>query len=340
MDYNIPPPIVQVTRGSIVESTHRAHICVADSDGRILLAQGNLNHVAYLRSSAKPFQTGAMIVAGTANRYKLTGKQLALISGSHSGETIHTETVVKILAKGGIKPEALQCGIHPPFDAEARKQLRESGIKPTALHHNCSGKHAGMLLTTKHYGESLEDYLDQGNKIQQGIIEFISSVADIPAHKIIIGLDGCSAPVHGMPLYNGALAYARLIHPDGLPDDTANALKTVAEAMRVYPEMVAANQNRICTELIRTGKPFNMIAKAGAEGYYAVGWIDPDSQKGIGMTIKVEDGSQRGRSPLVIALLQRFKVLPDVLPENLIPFAAHKLTNHRGLKVGEVRVNM
>jgi L-asparaginase II len=311
-----------------------------DTSGRIRVSFGDYRHKAFLRSSAKPLQAVSVILSGAAEVYQLGERELALISGSHGGESFHVETVLSILAKAGLDQSALQCGIHPPLDASASRDLASSKQKPTALHHNCSGKHAGMLLTAKHLGLDIDNYLDPAHGVQQRIVELIASVSDLPVSKVHIGIDGCSAPVHAIPLKNAALAYARMINTDHLGSDVASAFKTIANSMRSYPEMVAANQDRLCTELMRVGLDHELTVKAGAEGYYAAAWRDSESGEGVGMALKIEDGAQRGRDPLVIKLLQLLGVLSDPLPERLEQFAERPLLNFAQIEVGDIRVRL
>jgi len=336
----VPPALIEVTRGEQVESSHRAHVCVMDSSGKKLFSLGDPRHRAFLRSSAKPLQAAAVILSGAAEAFELTDRELAVISGSHGGEDIHVKIVRSILKKADLDQDALQCGIHFPLDASVRSKLQKSKQKPSPLHHNCSGKHAGMLLTAKHFGKDIDNYLDKAHPVQQQIIRLIARASDVPTSEVGIGIDGCSAPVHSIPLQNAALAYARMIDRNYVSDYLAGAFKTITDSMRSFPELVAANQDRLCTELIRAGMDFELIAKAGAEGYYATAWRDPESGKGIGMTLKVEDGSQRGRDPLVVKLLRLFSVLPDVLPESLKQFAERPITNHTGTDVGTIRVRV
>ena len=333
---DVPPAVVEIRRGGLVESVHRAHACVVGSDGRLWLTIGDSNHVAYLRSSAKPLQAAAMIRMGLTAAYALERHEIAIICGSHGGESIHVETVQALLAKAGLDVKALQCGVQSPLDASVRRDLQGDGFEPTPLHHNCSGKHAGMLLTARLLNLDLAEYLDPASQVQQGITAFIGEVSAYNPGSIVIGRDGCSAPVHALPMRNAALAFARLVEPTGLTDAAASAMQTAARAMRAHPEMVAASRDRICTELIRAGGEFDLTAKGGAEGYYAVAWRDRESGLGMGLTVKVEDGAQRARDPLVLTLLQEFGVLPEPLPATLQQFSAKSIENFAGKVTGEV----
>ena len=333
-----PPVVVEIRRGDIVESTHRACACVVRSDNKLLMTLGDHNRMALLRSSAKPLQAAAMIKTGLIVEYNLNMSEIAIICGSHGGEPIHVDTVQALLAKADLGEDVLRCGTHPPLDASARRDLNDLGIPPTPLHHNCSGKHAGMLLTARMLGVDLKDYLDPDSEVQRGITSFIGEISEIEPYLIKLALDGCSAPVHALPMRSAALAFARLAEPYGLSAAASDALNSAAGAMRIHPEMVAASQDRICTELIRAGGEYELVAKGGAEGYYAVGWRDQESGLGIGLTVKVEDGAQRARDPLVIAILQKFNVLSEMLPDTLVKFSAQPIKNFGGWMVGEVKV--
>ena len=332
------PPAVIFTRGGRIESLHRAHACIATSEGEVVFALGDPDYSAFLRSSSKPLQALNAVLTGAVDKYGITPRELAVIAGSHGGESIHIEAVVSILSKAGLTPDHLQCGIQQPLDSEMQKTLAEAGEQPTVLHHNCSGKHTGMLIAAKYLGLSPEDYLNTEHPVQREITGVLARMAGVEAGEIANGIDGCSAPVHALPMRAAARAFARMVQPEGLPSDLKRVSDRVVEAMRAHPEMVAASRGRICTELIRNISNNKFIAKAGAEGYYAAGWVEPKSGKGIGLAMKIEDGAQRARDPLLIALLQRSRILPDELPPALIPFAAGPILNFKGLIVGDIVV--
>ena len=327
-------------RNGIVESQHRAHVCVVNSSGQILFSLGDPDYITFLRSSAKPLQALAVVISGAAQRFNLSSKEIAIISGSHGGEQIHLETVCSILAKAGLSPSQLQCGAHPPLDSAAKEALRQTGERPASLHHNCSGKHAGMMATAVHLGLPIADYLRLEGKVQQNISHVIAAFADVKPGEIVYGIDGCSAPVHGLPMKAAAFAFARLMEPVDLPDDYTSAAVTVTKAMRAHPEMVAASSGRICTELIRAASDANLVAKGGAEGFYSAGWLDQGTGSGVGLSVKIEDGAQRARDPLVIAVLQKFGVLPEEIGKNLQIFAQDLILNHCGKEVGRIKVRI
>ncbi len=339
MQENIPS-VVEFRRGGRIESLHRFHASVVDSAGNMLYSCGDPNYSTFLRSSTKPIQAMAAILSGAYDRFNLTLRELAIIAGSHGGEKIHTNNVTSILKKIGLTVENLQTGVHPPLNIQAREELYASGEQPSCLHNNCSGKHSGMLASAIALHASTDTYLEVDHPVQKMINEIVSLLSEVDVNDIWFGIDGCSAPVHGVPMLNGAWTFAKLVDPSMLPDRYRSAAEKVCKAMMTYPEMVGASQNSICTELIRHGKLNSLIAKGGAEGYYLAGWFDSKLERGIGMSIKVEDGNHRAREPIVIAILQKLGVLPIELPESLKPFAARDIMNHKGTIVGEILVQI
>src|ERR1041384_1257803 len=134
-------PLVEVTRGAITESRHRGHVVAVEPDGKIVAQLGAPETVTFLRSSAKPFQALPLVVSGAADRFGFTDREVALACASHNGEPIHTELAASMLKKIGLGPEALKCGAHEPYGAEAARELHLRGEEPNVLHNNCSGKH-------------------------------------------------------------------------------------------------------------------------------------------------------------------------------------------------------
>src|SRR5262245_41279684 len=335
-----PPPLVEVTRGSLVESRHRGFIAVVDGAGAVVASLGDIKTPAWFRSAAKPFQTISIITSGAAARYGFTPRELAVITGSHSGENTHLETVLSIMSKIALDESALKCGAHMPFDEASAKQLRDEKRQPLALHNNCSGKHAGMLALAKHMGEPVQDYIDPDHPIQRRILSTLARFADTSVDEIKIAVDGCSAPVFGLSLGAMARSYARLVGAQGaeVEPDLVVAAEGVVEAMIEYPEMVGGTRDRLDTDLMLAAKG-GIISKVGAEGVQLLG-VKPNQRfpKGLGVAIKIEDGDvRRARDPVVIETLRQLGLLnADQLAE-LACYARSTVFNHREIEVGAVR---
>jgi len=334
--------LVEVMRGGRVESEHRGAIAVVDANGVLIAHSGDVGLVSYLRSSAKPFQLLPLVESGAADRLGFTDVELAVIAGSHSGEPRHVAAVQSILHKIGLSEDALQCGVHVPFNADAAKALQAAGRKPTALHNNCSGKHAGMLAQAVDRSLSTQDYLDPQHPVQVAIRQRLAELGGIAFEEIGVGVDGCSAPCFALPLQAAALAFARLAEAGRDPTGALRGIREaglarVARVMREYPGMVAG-EGRLDTDLMRAA-PGRVVSKGGAEGYHGLG-IVAENGPALGIAIKIGDGDgKRGVHPAVIETLRQMGVLDAAALRALKNYHTWKITNHRGMEVGEVRAN-
>ena len=334
----IAEPLVEVRRGAITESRHRGHIVAVEPDGKIVASLGSPQNVTFLRSSAKPFQALPLLVTGAADRFGFTDREVALACGSHNGEPIHTELAASMLRKIGLGPEALRCGAHEPYGAEAAAELRARGEQPNALHNNCSGKHAGMLAVAVHLGAPIENYDSPTNPVQKLIAEAMSQFSGVAVTDMAVGVDGCAAPIFGITVKAMALAYARLVSPPmDFDKPTLAACERIVKVMNAYPELIGGTSDRLDTELMRAA-PGLLVSKVGAEGVYTAG-IRPSEEwpQGLGLAIKIEDGDdKRARPTVVIESLRQLGVLRDESLEAVAKYAFFPVTNRRGDVVGEI----
>jgi L-asparaginase II len=334
-----PASLVEVWRGPIIESRHRGHLTAVDSLGETLAALGSPETVTYVRSSGKPFQALPVIVSGAADRFAFTAQEIAIACGSHSGESIHVDTVRSMLDKIGLDEESLKCGVHEPFSAEVARELARNQTSPSVLQNNCSGKHAAMLALARHLGAPVESYDELSHPVQQAIAKTVSQYSDVPLAQIVFGVDGCGAPVFGIPVRAMALMYARLVAP---PVDfdvaTRAASQRIIKAMIDFPVMVGGTRDRLDTELIKAGDG-RLISKIGAEGVYTVGVLPcAEWPNGLGLALKIEDGDDhRARPPAVIEALRQLNVLAANELAALASYAPTIIRNRRGERVGEVR---
>lgn len=331
--------LVEVWRGTLVESVHQGHLIAVNGLGETVAALGNPETVTFLRSSGKPFQAIPVVRSGAADHFHFTEREIALACGSHSGESIHVETVRAMLGRLDLNESALKCGVHEPFSVDVTRQLIRDQQPPSVLHNNCSGKHAGMLALAKHLRAPIESYDELQSPVQRMILDAVSEFAGVPADNITIGVDGCAVPVFGMPVRAMALAYARLVSPPpGIQNSTRMACERIVKAMIEFPEMVGGTKNRLDTELIKAGKG-RLISKIGAEGVYTVGVLpSADWPHGLGLALKIADGDdQRARPPAVIDALRQLGVLAASDLDSLSGYSPTIIKNRRGDRVGEVR---
>ena len=343
-------PLLELTRGHIVESIHYGAVAVVDSRGRLLYSYGDPQTVAFLRSSAKPFQALPFFERGGPQEFGLTQKEQALICASHEGSEDHVRTAEAIQAKAGIHESDLKCGVHMPGDATAYKALITNGEAPTPNRNNCSGKHSGMLAHAKMRGLPLDTYLDPNHPIQQDILSGFAEMCEFPREKVEIGIDGCSAPNFAVPLFNTALAFARLCDPHDLSEARARACRAITLAMTSYPEMISGRNEFDC-RLMQTGKG-RFVCKRGAEGFQALGVLPGvlgDGSPGIGIAFKVSDGdltfrtlriepSNRVRPAVTLEILRQIGAMDAAGMQELADFGPTlPIKNHRGIVVGESR---
>jgi len=333
-------PMVELTRGRIVESVHFGAAAVVDAAGSLVASCGDPNLVTFLRSSAKPFQALPFVERQGDLSFGFSPRELALICASHSGTDEQVEILRGLQARTGVHESDLQCGVHAPYDAATVEAMRARGEAPTSNRHNCSGKHTGMLAHARLRDLPLDGYLDGDGPIQESILEAFAEMADLPVSRVELGIDGCSAPNFAVPLFSAALAFARLCDPLGLRPERSAACRRITAAMTAEPGMVAG-PGRFDTLLMQaTGG--RILAKAGAESYQAMGLLPgalgPDSPA-LGIAIKISDGDPNSRARPLVALeiLRQLGAIGTAKLEQLSTFGPQKITNFRGIQVGESR---
>jgi len=343
-------PLFEVTRGRIVESVHYGSIAVVDSNGKLISTYGDPQAVAFLRSSAKPFQALPFVERGGVEHFGFTPRELSLGCASHNGSALHVQTVQAMQQKVGITESHLQCGTHMPDDVDEFKSMIVNDRKPTPNYNNCSGKHTAMLAHAKMRGLSLENYLEISHPIQQDILATFAEMCLFPVSEVELGTDGCSAPNFAVPLFNAALGMARLCDPRELPEARAGACRKITAAMSAFPEMVSGF-GEFDEQLMRVGKG-KIVCKRGAEGYQILGVmpgvISPDAP-GIGIAFKVSDGdashksdalepSNRVRPAVALEILRQLGAISSKQEQALAGFGPLKsIQNHRGIVTGQSR---
>jgi L-asparaginase II len=288
------PIVVEVVRGEIVESRHLAH-AVAVHDGAIVESAGEARLITGFRSSAKPIQALPVIRA----RPDLDEVEIAVACASHLARPEQLDAVRSLLAKAPAGADELECG-----------------AEPTPLEHNCSGKHAAMLALCRAEGWESPGYRLLEHPCQQAMLAEVASAAEVEPDAIAVGIDGCGVPTFALPLERMANAFSRL---EGL-DGGAAAVR----AMRDRPELIRG-PGSADTELMRALPGW--AAKGGAEALLCA-----TSPEGLGIAVKVEDGSGRAVRSAAAAFLVRLGFDPGDLGR--VP-----LENSRREVVGELRAS-
>lgn len=324
--------VSQVWRSGRIESMHLGAAAVADGNGAVLARAGDPSLATYLRSAAKPVQLATMLRLGLERHVSLSPQELAVCAASHGGEAGHMQLVSNLLRRAGLGEEYLRCGAAMPLDPEAARELLESARSATALHNNCSGKHAAMLLTCRANGWPLDTYPDHNHPLQRAVTASVKEFAGVaPA----VGVDGCGVPTFFLPLYAAARMVAALMeHAEG-----GGEARRVVEAMTANPWYTSGSR-RFPYALMRAVP--ELLAKEGAEGFFVVGIPRQRSPWGrpVALSLKVLDGggeAARGREPGVLAALTSLGVVTERERESLHEWVNPITFNVPGDAVGEVK---
>lgn len=301
--------LAEVTRDDVIESQHRGHLVLFNADGTLKMSRGNPAMLIYPRSSIKSIQASAMVRAGL----DLEPRLLALVAASHSGSQLHQSAVLEILALGGLNESALRNTRDRPLGNVERRDWGANA--PTSLAHNCSGKHAGMLLTCVINKWPTDNYLDASHPLQIMCRQELETLANEAVSHTSV--DGCGAPLFLISLFG----LTEAIHEITISEDSIH--REVVQACRDFPEMVAG-QGRLTTRMMREIP--GLFIKEGAEGVN-IGSL-PD---GRAFAFKIEDGSSRAMGALVVAVLSEFGV--SVPPENTPIYGGNKV-------VGTIRAHL
>jgi len=326
------PLVIEVTRGDMVESRHRADIAVVDPAGKVVRAWGNIEPAVYGRSAIKPLQALPLIESGAADRFGVSVPEIALACASHNGEPRHVELVTAWLARIGCSGADLECGSHAPYQEASVEALIRAGRKPDATYNNCSGKHTGFLSTARHLGESTAGYIRYEHPVQQRILGALEQMTGLRLGEAPRGIDGCGIPVIGIPLGNMALAMARLADPDDhVPPARAAAAKRILAAMAAEPFLVAGT-GRFCTKVMEIVGA-KVVLKTGAEGVYTAAL----PTLGLGVALKVEDGAGRAAEVAMGRVLYDLKLLTADEEKALADALTPPIRNRVGRETGRIR---
>jgi L-asparaginase II len=319
--------LAEILRGADVESRHFGVFVVADADGRVVLCGGNAERAIFPRSAVKALQALPLLLSGAADRFGLSDAELALACASHVGSPLHAQTAAAMLARAGRDEACLECGVHWPVSDSAARALSAAGQTPSALHNNCSGKHAGFVCTAIHAGRDPHGYVGADHATMRDVTAALSAVTGEQLARESPAIDGCSIPTYQIPLRSLAAGFARFGTGTHLPGDFAEAAARLRRAAAGHPEMLAGagRFDTVVTQALGQAA----FVKLGAEGVYC-GALP---SLGLGFALKCDDGAVRAAQAATAALL-RHLLGPNEMLDRL---ANPALTNWNGLAVGEIR---
>jgi len=327
---HLNPILVNVIRGTEVESNHRGSMVVVDTAGKILDQIGDPERAIYPRSALKFLQAIPLVESGAADAFSLTEKEVALACASHNAESFHVDLVNGWLDKLDLSGDDLECGPTLPLNEKAAHTLIASGGKPTRVHQNCSGKHSGMLTLCRHMGWPTKGYSEYDHPSQHAWIKTMGEIVEQDLFSQPWEKDGCGLPALQMSMKSLALGFAKFAQIEQSASLRAQAMERIIAAVRNYPEMIAGS-GRCCTAIIEktAGK---VVVKTGAEAVYA-GCVP---SLGLGFALKIDDGATRGSEVALGALLRRLGVLDKEQTAQLAPWIRPKIINSQGKQTGEI----
>ncbi|RUX33655.1 asparaginase [Mesorhizobium sp. M2A.F.Ca.ET.042.01.1.1] len=324
------PVLVEVTRGSVVESRHRGAVSVFDADGKPVWEIGDTDRPVFPRSAVKAIQALPLVESGAADAYGFGNRELALACASHSGEPAHVELARAMLARAGLDKTALECGAHWP-NHEATIALARAGDVPSALHNNCSGKHAGFLCTCVHSGIAHQGYVKEGHAQQEMVRDAMQAVTGAAHNSDNSAIDGCSIPTYAVPLKSFAQGFARMATGRGFSPERAKAAKRLLSACMAEPFLVAGTGK--ADVALMQAAPGRIFVKTGAEGVYCAAL----PELGLGIALKCDDGAGRGAEVMIAAVLAKLLRADEAVAARLTQLAHPAVESRIGVKVGLLR---
>jgi L-asparaginase II len=282
-------PLVRVVRSGLEESVHLGHVAVCDAQGRLVASAGDPRHLVFARSCMKPLQAAVSLAA--IGDVRLSDREIAVMCSSHNAEPIHLGAVRALLKRAGLGPAALQTPPAWPLDEQemARAQHRNPQF------HDCSGKHAGMLLACVRAGWDTTTYLQRSHPLQRRVLRAVQRGTGV--EDVAIGVDGCGTPVHGVPLAAMATLYARFAETERLAP-LAEETDRAIEGMLAEPYLVGGRDRDDTAVMQATG---DVVAKEGAEALDCAAVLS----SGLGVAVKISDGSSRAAGPALIHALEQ-----------------------------------
>jgi len=334
------PILVEAIRGGIVESAHRGAIAVVDADGATVVALGDIERPIFPRSAVKVLQALPLVASGAADALGLDDEALAIACASHNGEPEHVAVVARTLGRANLDAEALECGAHWPYREPIQRQMAAAGVEPSALHNNCSGKHAGFLCVACRMagGADVRDYargyVGAEHPVMRSVTAAMQAATGYDLARTVRGTDGCSIPTYAIPLRHLAHAFARVGTGVGLTPEHAAAARRLRGAVARHPFMVGGTGRFDTRVMERLGE--RVFCKVGAEGVFCAAL----PERGLGVAIKVDDGNNaRAAEVAMAAVIEALVALDDGEAALMRSLSDVTLRNWNGIDVGALRAS-
>ena len=314
---------VNIHRGEALESKHRIHAIIINSQQKTLFSYGNPEQITCIRSSFKPFQAYPLIHYGGHLKYKFTNSEIALLCASHNGEPKHIRAAKKMLNKINVSHKKLECGAHLPTHPQTKQKIIQNKLRLNSLYNNCSGKHVGMLALAKLLNANSTNYIHRNHIVQQSIMDFFNKNHTHTPQSI--GIDGCGAVAPFFKIKDIAKLYLEF----GI--STNPAYQTLYNAITKHPDMIAG-KNRFDSFFTKVMNGAG-VCKGGGEGVLGL-HIHNKQQGHLALALKVEDGNHRARTIAAINILKHTNILSKIKQSQLDQFIQPHRFNHNNRKIG------
>ncbi|HEY0858817.1 MAG TPA: asparaginase [Albitalea sp.] len=339
------PVLVEVWRGTAIESEHAGALAVLDADGAVLATLGDIDRPVFPRSAVKALQAMPLVESDAAERLQLSDDELAVACASHNGEPEHVRTVAGMLAKVDVDADVLECGTHWPYLDTAVRAMAARGESPSALNNNCSGKHAGFVclacalmgwndggLNLRQYASG---YVKPDHPVMLEVMDALQSSTGFDLAHAPRGTDGCSIPTYAIPLRHLAHAFAKFGAGVGLREGQCRAAKRLRQAVANSPFMVGGTGRFDTLVMQRLGE--RVFCKVGAEGMYCAAL----PERGLGVAIKISDGNNaRAAEVVMAAAIEALLSLDDDDMTFMHRYSDASLRNWNGIEVGALRATV
>ena len=322
--------LLEEYRGELLDLTHYGYITVVDEKGKVIYSAGDPDAVVFYRSASKPIQCLPVIARDIDKKYGITEKESAIFAGSHMGEKFHVDALKSIFKKADLKYDDLIMKPASPSAAYANEERIREELPKSKFYHNCSGKHAALMLTQREMGGDVKDYWKLSSICQQEVLRTMSVFSEFPEDKVVTGIDGCGVPVFAYPMKNIAIAFKNLACIDTIKDDILmEAANKFVPRMNLAPEMIRGTDSR-CTLL--NSDP-NIIAKSGANGVYCIGL----KKERLGIAFKTIDGSMDLIPNLVREIFRQIGYVNPEIDKKLEIIHSNTVINDNDTPVGSYK---
>ncbi|MCR5262036.1 MAG: asparaginase [Candidatus Gastranaerophilales bacterium] len=307
-------------RCELFEEEHFGLIYAFDKNKKTVNKIGNDNGYGFcMRSCMKPLQFAA--VSEIIKEFGLTDEEIAVACASHTGEKEHCDAVLSILKKCGLTEKDLLCPPLEPLSKTACAGLIKNDLSPSAIHNNCSGKHAAILAYCMLAGYPIKDYNSVSHPVQKKILNFVAKNCEIELKDCIIAKDGCTLPVLSMPLENFAKGFLNIF--------TDNKYDKIRQAIINNPYLYGG-RGRLDSEIVAAAKG-RLIAKVGAGNLCCI--VDMAENKSF--IIKMADGDNFHRALAAVEFLNRLNYFSKEEFSRLSALYSPLLTDENGEIVGK-----